>query len=52
MEKSALDRWAKGDPSGLLEIYAPEYYRVVSLKEASRFSSVDWPCIWEIQVNI
>ncbi|MFZ0034674.1 MAG: DUF4440 domain-containing protein [Sedimentisphaerales bacterium] len=24
MEKSALDRWAKGDPSGFLEIYAPD----------------------------
>jgi len=24
MERAALDRWGKGDPSGFLEIYAPD----------------------------
>ena len=24
MERAALDRWGKGDPSGYLEIYAPD----------------------------
>jgi ketosteroid isomerase-like protein len=24
LERAALDRWGKGDPTGLLEIYAPE----------------------------
>jgi ketosteroid isomerase-like protein len=24
MERAALDRWAKGDPSGFLKIYAPD----------------------------
>jgi hypothetical protein len=46
MEKAALDRWAKGDPSGFLEIYAPDivYFDPSLERRLDRRTSCDSAC--------
>jgi ketosteroid isomerase-like protein len=43
LERAALDRWGKGDPAGVLELYAPEitYFDPVTASRIDGYSAME-----------
>lgn len=56
LERAALDRWGKGDPSGFLELYAPDityFDPVTTMRIDGHASMVDYyrPWIGKIEID-